>query len=336
MLSASSKSDLSAVILHHIVEGVEYASALQNGSQKSYPTLEGSDVHVHRDGNGTVTVSASGGWEGMSASVSLRNMLTKTGVIHEVSDVLLPRSFNLTIGKLARAATASTMSTMLVRAGMEWVLNGTAPPEDSPWADVGLSAAGWTLLCPTDDAFKGYNLTRLYEDPTRLQAIIGQHLIPLSKPHTLLLAQLDSFQANRPLLLDDAATYTTLASMGSAYGDIVFRQSGEDEKGDPLYLVGIKNAKGTNGEKDWARVLSWGRTTTNGGVGGVIQIDSVLMPYQPTWWLEYGAPIGVGGIGIALIGLFFLGVRTLWRRDTTEATYEPVGGFSNNDDDEEG
>ena len=36
---------------------------------------------------------------------------------------------------------------------------------------------------------------------------------------------------------------------------------------------------------------------------------------------------------IILKCLFFLGMRALWRRDT-EATYEPVGGFGRDDDED--
>ena len=92
-------------------------------------------------------------------------------------------------------------------------------------------------------------------------------------------------------------------------------------------VVGIKGARGKNGEQDWARIVSWGRSTTGGGTGGVVQIDRLLLPYQPSWYVQYGAPLAVGVGGIAFIGLFFWGVRWVWRRDTTEATYEPVGGF---------
>ncbi|EJD03820.1 FAS1 domain-containing protein [Fomitiporia mediterranea MF3/22] len=335
LLSASSKADLENVIQHHILDGVEYAKSLQNGSQKSYPTLEGSDVRAERAGNGSVSISASGGWTGMRSSVAPANLLTRTGIIHELSDVLLPRSVDLTIGKLVKAADGSTMTSLIVRAGMDWILNGTAPPEGSPWAEVAVNGNGWTLLCPTDDAFKGFELTRLYNESDVLRSIVEQHLIPVSKPQALQLANLDPAQTNRPILLDDAATYTTVRSNSSAYGDIVFRWIGDDDgKGGTGYFVGIKDARGKAGEDGGARVLSWGRTTSNGGVGGVIQIDAVLVPYRPPWWLEYGAPIGVGVIGIALILLFFLGVRALWRRDTTEATYEPLGGFTNNDDEE--
>lgn len=97
-------------------------------------------------------------------------------------------------------------------------------------------------------------------------------------------------------------------------------------------MVGIKGARGTDGKADWARVLGWGRTTTGSGTGGVIQVDQLLMPYHPKWWIEYGPPSFVGAVGVVLICLFFYGVRIVWNRDVTEATYEPMGGFGDCDE----
>jgi solute carrier family 25 (mitochondrial carnitine/acylcarnitine transporter), member 20/29 len=330
LLSASSKADLENVMLHHALNTVEYSQSLQNGSQHTFATLEGSDLQVDRTKNGTVYVSSSGGWDGMKAELYLRNHLTQTGVVHELSDILIPRSVQLTIGKLVKAAKGSTMTSMTVKAGFEWVLNGTAPPEGSPWADQGLSGSGWTLLCPIDDAFKDLNLTQLYADTETLRSIVSQHLIPTppSKPESSILSS-GALYNNRPLPFDDSAAYSTLHSSAAAYGDIVFRRT--EDKDVNEYVVGIKGARGTDGSTDWARVRSWGRSTTGNG-GGVIQIDRLLMPYYPPWWIAYGAPTGVGIVGSVLICLFFYGVRLVWRRDTTEATYEPVGGFGQDDE----
>ncbi|CDO73195.1 hypothetical protein BN946_scf185007.g250 [Trametes cinnabarina] len=237
LLSSSSKADFERVIRHHVIEGVEYADSLVNGSQRTFGTLEGSDLHVERRGsNRSVVFTPSGGWPDMQSELNPRDMLTKTGAIHEVLDIMIPRSVDLTVGKLVRAAKATTMTTMMVKAGLGWILNGTAPPEGSPWADMGLKGSGWTLLCPTDDAFKKVNLTELYVNEDRLRAIVSQHLIP------------------------------TPSSSSS-----------------------------------------------------------------PAKSLAYGAPLAVGAVGVLLIGLFFWGVRWVWRRDTTEATYEPVGGFGHDD-----
>ncbi|KAG6832275.1 hypothetical protein H0H92_003508 [Tricholoma furcatifolium] len=330
LLGTSAKQDLENVLLHHALETVEYAQSLQNGSKHTFATLEGSDVHFNRLANGTLYASPSGGWSGMQSEIYVQNRLTNTGVVHELSDILIPRSVDITIGKLVKAAQGSTMASMAVKAGFEWVLNGTAPPVGSPWANEGLSGAGWTLLCPTDAAFKDIDLTQLYADPDMLRAIVAQHLIP--SPPTKDISFIhdgDAFYNNRPLPLDESPTYTTLHSSSSAYGDLIFRWH-EDSK-TPGYIVGIKGARGTDGSADSARVLSWGRSTTAGG-GGVIQIDELLRPYYPPWWIAYGAPVGVGVGGCMLIGLFFYGVRVVWRRDTTEATYEPVGGFGRDDD----
>jgi solute carrier family 25 carnitine/acylcarnitine transporter 20/29 len=328
LLSASSKPDLEKVILHHVLDGVQYAASFQNGSQRTFPTLEGSDIQLERSSNGTLMISPSGGWAGMRSQVHVRNVLTQTGVIHELSDLVIPRSVSLTISKLIKAAKGTTMISLLNKAGMDWVLNGTAPPDGSPWAD--LNGVGWTLLCPTDDAFKRYNLTELFADADGILRIVSQHLIPtppVSKQGSS--ETPDLLTSNQPLHMGDLVTYSTLLSPSSAYGDIVFRSDGQAPQG---FLVGINGARGTEGRTDWAHVISWGRSTTSGGTGGVIAIDRVLLPYYPSWWVEYRSPAGVFLGGIILICLFFWGVRAIWRRDTTEATYEPVGGFGADDE----
>ncbi|KAJ3750594.1 carnitine/acyl carnitine carrier [Lentinula detonsa] len=289
LLASSSKPDLENVLLHHVLSSVRYSEALRNGTQRTFASAEGSDLSVSREKNGTVFVGASGGWVGMKSQLHTRNILTQTGVVHELSDILLPRSVELTVGKLMKAAKGDTMVSLVTKAGLDWVLNGTAPPEDSQWAERGFGKAGWVLFCPNDNAFGQYNLTELYDDKEKLVSIVSQHLIPLpSQTNKLIVTPLDDdpLYNNRPLLLDDAVTYSTLQSASSVYGDLVFKQS-EDAKGG--YIVGIKGARGTDKQTDWANVISWGRTTTTGG-GGVIRIDRLLIPYYPSWWTEYGLP----------------------------------------------
>ncbi|KAJ3916630.1 carnitine acyl carnitine carrier [Lentinula edodes] len=296
LLASSSKPDLENVLLHHVLSSVRYSEALENGTQRTFASAEGSDLTVSREDNGTVFVSASGGWVGMKSRLHTRNILTQTGVVHELSDILIPRSVNLTVGKLMKAAKGSTMISMVTKAGLDWVLNGTSPPEDSQWAQQGFGKAGWVLLCPSDSAFGQYNLTELYGNKEKLVSIVGQHLIPLpSQSNKLIAAPLDDdpLYNNRPLVLDDSVTYSTLQSASSVYGDLVFKQS-DDAKGG--YIVGIKGARGTDKQTDWANVISWGRTTTIGG-GGVIRIDRLFMPYYPSWWTEYGMPVVVGVLG---------------------------------------
>ncbi|KAG9314236.1 FAS1 domain-containing protein [Chiua virens] len=316
LLAASSKQDLENIILHHIIDNVEYSKNLVKGSQRTFATLEGSDLQLERTEDEAVVISASGGWAGMKSALFPQNMLTNTGVIHEVSDLMIPRSVELNVGKLMKAAKATTMTNVMTKAGFDWILDGTPPPEGSEWAEGGLGGNTWTLLCPTDDAFKKYNLTQLLEDVDRT---------------TCNFSMKDILNNNRPLPLDQLGSYLTLLSPSSTYGDIVFKEL--DDKTAAGYMVGIKNARGTDGKADWARVLSWGRTTTGSGTGGVVQIDQLLVPYHPSWWIEYGPPSFVGVVGVVLICLFFYGVHVFWNRESTEATYEPVGGFGRDCDD---
>lgn len=326
-MAPSSTDDLENVILHHALNTVEYAYSFKNGSQHSFSTLEGTDLKIDRTSNGTLYVSSSGGWAGLKGELSPKDLLTQTGVIHELSDVMIPRTVDLTIGKLVKAARGGTMGTLANKAGFEWVLNGTSPPEGSPWSDK-TGNVGWTLLCPPDEAFKHLNLTQIYSDVDYLHSIVAQHLIPTAPLQKGIAESPDPLYNNRPLVFDDA-TYSTVQSSVSAYGDLLFQRRSDTKE----YVVGIKGARGTNGQADAARVLSWGRSTTGSGTGGVVQIDRLLIPYRPSWWFEYGAPTVVGGLGVLLICAFFYGVRLLWLRDTTEATYEPVGGFGRDDDD---
>lgn len=334
LLAASSKADLENVIMHHIIDGIEYSQSLVNGSLRTFATFEGSDLQLERLSNLSLIVSPSGGWAGMKSALYPTNMLTETGVIHELSDLMIPRSVELNVGKLMKAAKATTMINMVTKAGFDWILNGTAPPEGSEWANNGLGGASWTLLCPTDDAFKNYNLTQLLENIDILRALVSQHLIrtPPSVGESGLFDVFDVLNNNRPLPLEDLGEYPTLLSPSSAYGDIVFRALLDDKVAQ--YMVGIKNARGTDKQADWARVLTWGRATTGGGTGGVITIDRMLVPYHPPWWIEYFAPSFVGALGVGSICLFFYAVRRVWKRDVTEATYEPVGGFGQDDSDE--
>ncbi|TFK77248.1 carnitine/acyl carnitine carrier [Pluteus cervinus] len=334
LLSPNAQPDLEKVLLHHAIDDVEYASSLKSKAQRTFPTLEGSDIQVEHLSNGTVYASPSGGWERMKTQLYLQDHLTKTGVVHELSDILIPRSVNLTIGKLVKAAKGSTMATMVNKAGLDWVLDGSKPPEGDSFAGDKYDGVSWTLLCPPDDAFKEFNLTQLYADVDYLKAIVMQHLIlTRSRPKDAIGPSSDPLNNNKPISLDPSITYATLRSPASSYGDVVFRRLEESTE---AFVVGIKGARGTNGQTDWARVLAWGRTTTGGGNGGVIQIDRLLLPYQPSWWIEYGGPTIVGAIGVILICAFFYGVRIIWLRDTMEATYEPLGGFGRDDLDDDG
>lgn len=180
----------------------------------------------------------------------------------------------------------------------------------------------FTLLTPTDAAFAHVNLTAYLSSPDLLLDLLKLHIIPSLSPEPAnprsasksrpisLPVPLDG----RPLSLKDDVAYLTLLSATSPYGDLAFR---EEASG---YVVGIKGARGVgDGVNDWATVLGGGRATpkwtkegggdseevqsrqttlsrnkdvrlVNGVTrgGGVILIDAVLIPFQPSWVMVWG------------------------------------------------
>jgi len=254
------------------------------------------------------------------------DILTQTGVMHEINGVLIPRSVALTNQKLVKAAKGTTMADLVTRAGLGWILNGTAPPLESEWANMGLDNLGWTLLVPDDDALSSVNVTQIIEEEEYLKALVYQHIIPT--PRSMVAKEIISTAvSHQPLPLNSSTSYSTLRSGASLYGDLSLVV---DDDG--TILIRLKDLPESKKKVESAKVLSWGRCTTNGGTGGVIQIDRLLEPWQPTFWGEYGPPTAVGVVGILLIGVFFFIVRLIWRRDTMEPTYEPVGGFDPEED----
>lgn len=280
-----SRKALKKVIQHHMLDGVYYAADLGNDTTRTISTHEGSSVVIHN----TMEVRESGLWNHTTALVP-RNDITQTGVLHEVRDVLLPKSLQVNVEDLARAAGGETMITLIKRAGLGKLLNGTLTMEDvnelddwkrthspkhnrtrsriSPHAEKSPAPIGWTLLCPKDSAFNSVNLTRLLNDPETLRALVLQHIIPippLSSSAPLMI------HPELPLSFDDDATYNTLLSPNSLRADLVFRVTSKPPKssaptlpghdsGSEL-LVGIKGARGSDGLTDFARVLNYGRTT---------------------------------------------------------------------------
>ncbi|KAG8835969.1 hypothetical protein FRC17_010938 [Serendipita sp. 399] len=346
LLMSSSKKDLESVVLHHTLDSIEYLSALRNGTDRTFRTIEGTDVGVSRQENDggqvDVIVTGSGGWDGLRAKLDLKskvNTLTETGVLHQIDTLMIPRSVQITLGKLVRGAGGGTMASLVTRAGLEWVLNGTAPPEDSEYAKLG-DGVGWTLLVPRDEAWKAVNLTALWEDPKAVRNLVTQHLVPTFPPSKDdkrdrnkggkrkkdgVGALVNADENNMPLNMN-GETHVTARSSFSSYGQISFHDKGDH------FVVGITGARGTGAEEDWARVMSWGRSTTSTGKrgqfsakGGVVQIDRVLLPYTPKWWIQYGPPaIGVSAVVLVIVALGFT-ARWLYKRRESEPTYEPVG-----------
>jgi solute carrier family 25 carnitine/acylcarnitine transporter 20/29 len=143
------------------------------------------------------------------------------------------------------------------------------------------------------------------------------------------------------LSFQNEATYTTLLSPSSLHGDIIFRKTTKaaiEGGNDPesVIILGIHGARGTSGETDFARLLDYGRTTTvdlAGTRSGVLQIDRVLEPWIPDWWNAWGWAVTGGLFGGVGVVAFWRVIYFFWQRSGDEATYEPLDGGNDDDDD---
>lgn len=195
-------------------------------------------------------------------------------------------------------------------AGLHGIVRYDDEDGGTPMPDIdSLAMPSYTVLCPTDKAFSRLNLTHYLDDRDELIKLLKLHIIP-TQPSTPKTGQ-SKVPASpptdgRPLALDDDLIYSTLLSSQSRYGEVAFRATGDNS-----FLVGIRNARAGIGHAS-ARIGSSGRATVRwkrgsslskrndkisieddnrelwrGGMtlgGGVLMIDSVLVPYEPSWF----------------------------------------------------
>lgn len=334
-LLPAARGELGQFLQYHAIPDTIYLGQLPYDSQH-FTTIEGSDVFLERSTTHThvrVRGPRVGGFpangDNRPARVIEGDLLTSTGVLHVLNQVVLPPNINITGEKLMRGARASTFADLLSMVNMSWIaqggpspnsaetLNGEASMQQSKWSRKQIERrlfqqGSYTILCPTDKAFTKINLTHYLNDMTALLALVQLHIIPSPPPSKSSLKDPTKFPGDgRPLALADEATFSTLLSKSeggtSEYGDLAFRQSGESD-----WLVGIKGARGTNGQHDAARILNFGRNTPQFSSetivtleapndaaeevsrssmvfgGGVLLIDGVLEPFEPTWLQRTG------------------------------------------------
>ena len=179
-----------------------------------------------------------------------------------------------------------------------------------------LAMPSYTVLCPSDRAFSRLNLTHYITDKEALVNLLKLHIIPTQplRPQSIgSQTPASPPQDGQPISLADDLVFSTLLSSVSKYGDVAFRATGDNS-----YIVGIRNARSGLGN-DAARVGAAGRASVRwrkarytgslmkdkakgegevsydalwrGGMalgGGVLMIDSVLVPYEPSWFSRWG------------------------------------------------
>lgn len=286
---AESRQELRSVVEYHAIDKIVYTPDFASG-QTRYPTLEGSPIWAGRDEKGVVEIKR--GTRGRNARIIKDDILTSTGVIHEIDQVELPPTLDLTIDKLFRGAKSDTMRDLVIQAGYGWILNGTRPTSEeqlealhSKWGGknrknkrdkkrqrrkeklLSDEDQSYVVLCPTDAAFAKVNLTAYLQDKELLERLVLLHIIPSPSDDALPWGNTKQV----PIGLQDSKQVDSLldrsAGGPSKYGKLAFRklevaQNGED--GGQIdqglgWVVGVADTRGTDGRKHSARILSFGR-----------------------------------------------------------------------------
>ena len=345
LLLPEGKDDLRKVVKYHAVDDLVYSPDMQEG-RETYETLHGGDVVLEYNSSNTtapiISISSPKKWAGHDSGESLpangeirpaqvtsADGLTSTGVIHVIDSVVMPADVSISIDKLVRGSRQSTMADLMVRAGLEWVLEGREPSRDEvqraglegivrvmdngsePSPDIDeLALPGYVVLVPTDAAFSRINMTAYLSEPDELLKLLKMHIIPTQPavPRTQGTKQAATAPRDgHPLSLDDDLVYQTLLSASSKYGELAIRATGDNS-----FLVGVRGARGgygvnaarlgdsgrasvrwrKNQDKSLADAMDRvhgmeGNVLWRGGVtlgGGVVLLDNVLIPYEPSWF----------------------------------------------------
>lgn len=288
-----SRQELRSVVEYHAIDKIVYTPDFASG-QTRYPTLEGSPIWAGRDAKGVVEVKR--GTRGRNARVVKDDILTSTGVIHEIDQVELPPTLDLTIDKLFKGSKADTMRDLVVQAGYGWILNGTRPTSEehldalrSKWGGKNRRRKrdkkrhrrreqlltdedqSYVVLCPTDAAFAKINLTTYLQDKELLERLVLLHIIPSPADDALPWGNAKQV----PIGLQDSKQVDSLLDQSaggpSRYGKLAFRKlevvkDGADDGGGDGdvdqglgWVVGVADTRGTDGRKHSARILSFGR-----------------------------------------------------------------------------
>lgn len=336
LLLPESQHLLQALVEYHAIDKIVYKSDFTE-QEVEYPTLLptlGAKLAIRKQKSGAIHAHKSGQPNGTVSLVVKGDILTNTGVIHEVDRVQIP--FDLTIRDLLKGAKADTMEDLMVQAGYEYILNSTVPRNQTLE-----SSTGFMVLVPTDSAFTKVNLSAILDDRDLLVRLVQQHIIPLNDEKVVDVLLPDG--RGDDIGMKDESSFATLLdrSQGgsSSYGQVSFRRvpssstsryrrrpnrgrSLDDLDTDGLgWLVGIKNTRGSSASRYSATVMAFGREARavkgdvqleRAPVGGVFQIDTVLAPYEPSLFYRWGWIVLTCAVIAAILSVAVFAVRW-WR-----------------------
>jgi len=160
-----------AGLSYHIVPGVYLAEDLQDGAL--LPTVEGQNIAVSVDGEGTVMLNG--------ATVLHEDIVAFNGVIHVIDEVLVPAGYPgaTTWDVIVQSPDHSILEQALLAEGLDEALRG------QPILNDNVPAEGpFTVFAPTDDAFfalaeaNGFESVDALLSSQFIDDILYAHIVP--------------------------------------------------------------------------------------------------------------------------------------------------------------
>ncbi|KAI8335752.1 FAS1 domain-containing protein [Chlamydoabsidia padenii] len=248
LVHPTGKQHLQTVLRYHAAQALLYYDDMLH-QVSEVPTLAKSMLRIRatRDKQSVVVGRPDGADAEAGAIVvdgggndKTKNILMANGVVHKLSQVQIPNQVKINNYDLLVGIGASTMVKVLELANMTDVLN----------------KSDCVVLAPTDKAFAHLDLDSLYNDPYQLDRIARFHLLKTSWHQDVLTWQSD---------------YQTYLSNKDKV--IIKKENSNNNNNDDDLIVTVKDK-----ESMMAQITGRGKVTA--GQGGVLQINTVLIPIR--------------------------------------------------------
>ncbi|KAI8973486.1 FAS1 domain-containing protein [Mycotypha africana] len=291
LVHPAGKADLRRVLKYHIASSPLYYQDLL-GDILEVTTLAGNETMFingnNNDNNVWIGTTAAAGdndqaiFEDERGVIQDYDYLISNGVVHKVDHLQIPASANITQYNILRGINANIMLNILEKTN----LLHTADFKNS------------IVLAPTDNAFESINLEESWNDMDKLTKLAKLHIIPQSNGRKRWFLF--------PLFGDHI-----FDTMLSSQDKIVFRDLG--------YGVSIVRVKGKP-YGTHARVLDTGRVSVGDRSGGVIEIDSVLLPIERglfglPWLWSFVILLFIWVVALSIIIVSSLIIYKKWKRN---------------------
>jgi uncharacterized surface protein with fasciclin (FAS1) repeats len=237
LVHSSAKSNLQTILRYHAALSLLYYDDMKDKVNET-PTLSKSTLRISQNESGSVVIGSPENSQTNSATLLHKDMIVSNGVIHKISEVLIPNHIKITNKDILVGTESTTMLKILEKTKFLEKIN-----DDNI-----------VVLVPTDKAFARVDLDALLEDEYQLERLARLHLLPTPWQN--------QWVEDGDIKKSEKGEYASLLSKN-------------DKITVKMEYGGLSVQVNDGGESDSARVIGLGKVKAG---GGIIAIDRVLLP----------------------------------------------------------